>query len=137
MSMPGGIPTHLRGEGEVMMLFEVDQTQPTTTVQVRLANETWMPCWMNLAYGQRRSQLYHCVRHWADWMTGADDCRLVAAQARCIILAPCSKTINANGVAQLFFDYIFKRFGLYNSIISDRGRQFASAFARELARILK
>ena len=54
-----------------------------------------------------------------------------------VILAPCFKTIDANGVAQLFFDYVFKRFGLYNSIISDRGPQFASAFARELARILK
>ena len=54
-----------------------------------------------------------------------------------VILAPCSKMIDANGVAQLFFDYVFKRFGLYDSIISDRGPQFASAFARELARILK
>ena len=31
-----------------------------------------------------------------------------------VILAPCSKTIDANGIAQLFFDYIFKRFGLHD-----------------------
>ena len=54
-----------------------------------------------------------------------------------VILAPCSKTIDANGIAQLFFDHIFKRFGLHDTLISDRGPQFASAFARELARILK
>ena len=54
-----------------------------------------------------------------------------------VILAPCSKMIDANGVAQLFFDFIFKHFGLYDSIISDRGPQFASAFAHELAHILK
>ena len=54
-----------------------------------------------------------------------------------VILAPCSKTIDANGVAQLFFDLVFKHLGLHNSIISDRGPQFASAFSQELARILK
>ena len=54
-----------------------------------------------------------------------------------VILAPCSKTIDANGIAQLFFDYVFKRFGLHDTLISDRGPQFASAFTKELARILK
>ena len=54
-----------------------------------------------------------------------------------VILAPCSKTVDANGIAQLFFDYVFKRFGLHDNLISDRGPQFASAFARGLARLLK
>ena len=54
-----------------------------------------------------------------------------------VILAPCSKTVDANGIAQLFFDHIFKHFGLHDTLISDRGPQFASAFARELARLLK
>ena len=54
-----------------------------------------------------------------------------------VILAPCSKTIDANGIAQLFFDHVFKHFGLHDTLISDRGPQFASAFARELARLLK
>jgi hypothetical protein len=53
-----------------------------------------------------------------------------------VILAPCSKTIDANGVAQLFFEFVFKRFALHDTLISDRGPQFASAFARELTRIL-
>ena len=54
-----------------------------------------------------------------------------------VILAPCLKTIDANGVVQLFFDLVFKCFGLHDSIISDRGLQFASAFSQELAQILK
>ena len=54
-----------------------------------------------------------------------------------VILAPCSKTIDANGIAQLFFDHVFKHFGLHDALISDCGPQFTSAFARELARILK
>ena len=54
-----------------------------------------------------------------------------------VIIIPCSKTIDAMEVAKLFFSHIFKRFGLHNSVISDRGPQFASAFTRELARLLR
>ena len=54
-----------------------------------------------------------------------------------VIPAPCLKTIDAAGVAQLFFDFVFKRFGLHDTIISDCGPQFASAFAKELAHLLK
>ena len=54
-----------------------------------------------------------------------------------VILAPCCKTIDAARIAQLFFDNIFKRFGLHDTLISDRDPQFASAFAQELARLLK
>ena len=54
-----------------------------------------------------------------------------------VILTPCSKTIDATGIIQVFFDNIFKRFGLHNTLISDRGPQFASAFAKELAHLLK
>ena len=53
-----------------------------------------------------------------------------------VILAPCHKTIDAAGIAQLFFDFVFKRFGLHDTRISDRGPQFASAFAKELACLL-
>jgi hypothetical protein len=53
-----------------------------------------------------------------------------------VILIPCSKTIDAAGIATLFLEHVFKRFGLHDSIISDRGPQFASAFARELACLL-
>ena len=54
-----------------------------------------------------------------------------------VILALCSKTINAAGITQLFFDFIFKWFGLHDTVISDRGPQFASAFTKELACLLK
>ena len=54
-----------------------------------------------------------------------------------VILIPCSKTIDAAGVAKLFLHHVFKCFGLHDSLISDRGPQFASAFARELAHLLQ
>ena len=54
-----------------------------------------------------------------------------------VIIILCSKTVNAMGIAKLFFSHIFKRFGLHDSLISDRGPQFTSAFARELARLLQ
>ena len=54
-----------------------------------------------------------------------------------IILIPCAKTIDAAGIAQLFFENVFKCFGLHDILISDRGPQFASAFTRELTQLLK
>jgi hypothetical protein len=53
-----------------------------------------------------------------------------------VILSPCKKTITSEGITQLFFKKVFLRFGLYNRIISDRGPQFASKFAKELGRLL-
>ena len=54
-----------------------------------------------------------------------------------VILTPCNKTIDAKGVAELFFKHVFLCFGLHDTLISDRGPQFASAFTMELARILR
>ena len=53
-----------------------------------------------------------------------------------VILTPCNKTITAEGVAKLFFSKIFSRFGLHEKLISDRGPQFASKFAKELGKLL-
>ena len=53
-----------------------------------------------------------------------------------VILIPCSKTIDAARVAKLFLHHVFKQFSLHDSLISDRGPQFASTFARELAQLL-
>ena len=53
-----------------------------------------------------------------------------------VILTPCNTTIDAKGVAELFFKHVFLHFGLHDALISNRGPQFASAFAMELARIL-
>ena len=53
-----------------------------------------------------------------------------------VILTPCNKTIDTKGVAKLFFQHVFLHFGLHDSLILDRGPQFASAFATELTQIL-
>ena len=49
-----------------------------------------------------------------------------------VVLTPCNKTIDTKGVAELFFRHVFLCFGLHDSLISDRGPQFASAFTAEL-----
>ena len=54
-----------------------------------------------------------------------------------VIYCPCTKNIDSEGVAQLFFTNVFPQFGLHSKVISDRGLQFASAFARELAHLLQ
>ena len=53
-----------------------------------------------------------------------------------VILTPCNKTIDAKGVAELFFKHVFLCFGLHDHLISDWGPQFASTFAAELTWIL-
>ena len=53
-----------------------------------------------------------------------------------VILIPCSKTIMVEQVATLLMDNLYKRFGLPNKIISDRGPQFASKSFRELLKLL-
>jgi len=54
-----------------------------------------------------------------------------------VIFIPCYKAIDTASIATLFFKHVFTRFGLHNKVISDRGPQFASAFAKELARLLE
>ena len=53
-----------------------------------------------------------------------------------VILCPTKKMITTKGVAVLFFHKVYLRFGFYDKIISDRGPQFASAFAKELGKLL-
>ena len=54
-----------------------------------------------------------------------------------VILCPCNKNIDAAGVAKLFFLHVFCHYGLHDRCISNQGPQFTSAFARELAWLLK
>jgi hypothetical protein len=53
-----------------------------------------------------------------------------------VTLSACNKTITAEGVADLFLERVFTRFGLPDKIISDRGPQFASKFTIELGKLL-
>ena len=53
-----------------------------------------------------------------------------------VILIPCNKMITAEDTAQLLLDNLYKRFGLPDKIISDRGPQFASKAFIELLKLL-
>ena len=53
-----------------------------------------------------------------------------------VILCPIKKSITAEGIASLFFHKVFLHFGLFDKVISDRGPQFASAFACKLGKLL-
>jgi len=52
-------------------------------------------------------------------------------------LIPCTTTITAEGLEDLFCDRIFRYHGLQETIVSDRGPQFASRFWRHLCSCLK
>jgi hypothetical protein len=48
--------------------------------------------------------------------------------SKMVVLMPCKKTITSDGAARLFFENVWKLFGLPNSIISDRDSRFLSKF---------
>jgi hypothetical protein len=53
-----------------------------------------------------------------------------------IIIIPCTKEITALGTANAYLSEVYKRFGLPDIIISDRGPQFASHVFQELMKLL-
>src|SRR6202453_3403350 len=53
-----------------------------------------------------------------------------------VILLPCNKTITSEDTARLLLENLYKRFGLPDKIISDRGPQFASKAFVELLKLL-
>jgi len=53
-----------------------------------------------------------------------------------VILIPCNKTITAEDTGRFLLENLYKRFGLPNKIISDRGPQFASNSFKELLKLL-
>ena len=54
-----------------------------------------------------------------------------------VIYTPCTKKIDALATAQIFIDQVWRRFGLLDTIISDRGPQFASKVFQEMCQLLK
>jgi transposase InsO family protein len=52
--------------------------------------------------------------------------------SKAVIVAPCNKTITAEGTAQLYLDQVWRRTGLPQQVISDRGPQFASKVMQEI-----
>ena len=52
------------------------------------------------------------------------------------ILIPTNVELTAAGTAELFHHHAFKRFGIPEGVVSDRGPQFMSKFMTELYRIL-
>ena len=51
---------------------------------------------------------------------------------KAIVLIPYIKTINAIGIARLYYDNVYRRFGLLNRIISDKRPQFSSQVFQEI-----
>jgi hypothetical protein len=53
-----------------------------------------------------------------------------------VVFIPCKDTIDAEQTANLLRQHVYKRFGLPDYIISDRGPQFGSQLSKSLARAL-
>ena len=53
-----------------------------------------------------------------------------------MIMIPCNKTISTEGVADLYLQQVFPRFGLPSKVISDRDPRFTSQFMKELCHLM-
>ena len=53
-----------------------------------------------------------------------------------ILAIPCQEMISAEGVANLYLQQVFPRFGLPSKVISDRDPQFVIRFMKEVCRLL-
>jgi hypothetical protein len=53
-----------------------------------------------------------------------------------VVLTPCSKTLNEEGAGEILLNHVFKRFGLPDSIISDRDPRFTAKSFQELLKLL-
>jgi len=69
---------------------------------------------------------------------GCDSILVVVDQGltKGVILIPTTKMLTADDTGQLLLDNLYKRFGLPDKIISDRGPQFAAQSFRELLKLL-
>jgi len=56
--------------------------------------------------------------------------------SKAAIFMPCNKNIDTTGTATLLLDSLYRRYGLLDKAISNRGPQFASHVFRELGRLL-
>ena len=54
-----------------------------------------------------------------------------------VTFTPCNKTIDALGTADIYISEVYKRFGLPDILISDRGPQFAAKVFQEIRKALK
>ena len=69
---------------------------------------------------------------------GYDSILLVVDQglSKGVILTPCNKTLTSEDTVRLLLENLYKRFGLPDKIISDRGPQFESKAFVELLKLL-
>ena len=56
--------------------------------------------------------------------------------SKMIVLIPCEKTVTGAGAAKLFFEHVWKHFGLPTSIVSDRDSRFLGHFWDSLWRMM-
>ena len=52
--------------------------------------------------------------------------------SKATIIAPCNKTITAEETAKLYMNHVWRRTGLPQQVISDRGPQFVSQVMQEV-----
>src|SRR6266550_4623710 len=95
-----------------------------TLLPLPVPNQPWLDIAMDFVVGLPESE--GCNAAWV----------VVDRLSKQRHFVPCTAKISAEGLADLFIRHIFRLHGLPDSIVSDRGPQFASRFWRYLCRCL-
>jgi len=53
-----------------------------------------------------------------------------------VVLTPCAKTLTEEGAAEILLNHVYKRFGLSDTIISNRDPRFTTKSFQELLKLL-
>ena len=62
---------------------------------------------------------------------------VVDKNTKMVHFIPTTKTIDANGMASLYLQYVWKHYGTPNEVISDHGAIFVSKFMRRLYELIR
>ena len=88
-----------------------------------VGDQPWQHIQMDLHYMPKDQQGYDCVLVVVDRFTKRS------------FTLPCKRSIDAPGIAELYYTNIWRIYGVPESVLTDRGSQFVSAFTNELCKL--
>jgi Integrase zinc binding domain len=109
--------------------------------QFKIDRNPWKPAFIPIK-GARSTRLFaSCSMALITDLPPVDDCDSILVMVdrgntKGAILIPTAKTLTQEGAGQLLLDNLYKRFGLPDNMLSDRGPQFAAKAFHELLKLL-
>jgi Integrase core domain/Integrase zinc binding domain len=109
--------------------------------QFKIDRNPSKPAFMRIKGAKSTQPFASCSMDLITDLPPVDDCDSILVvvdrgNTKGAILIPTAKTLTQEGAGQLLLDNLYKRFGLPDKMLSDRGPQFAAKAFRELLKLL-